>query len=252
MPRPVSTPTAVRPYGDGLNDGMVQLTFTLPVPYALSAKAAALELAGKMSLDEAEVTHYQPLCEGYTYFVVYGRCRESVDFERLREGTFDIAFMTEPEIERFIDDRFGRRLAVVGASTGTDTHSVGIDAMLNAKGFDGRHGLEAYRGFTVRNLGSQVPNARLVAEALAVDADAILVSQTVTQQNLHLHNLTELVELAEAEGIRERALLICGGPRISHELAKELGFDAGFSRGTYPDHLGTFIVRELAARRDAG
>ncbi len=36
------------------------------------------------------------------------------------------------------------------------------------------------------------------------------------------------------------------------ELARKLGFDAGFSKGTYPHHLATFIVRELAARTAAG
>ena len=43
-------------------------------------------------------------------------------------------------------------------------------------------------------------------------------------------------------------ILACGGPRVTNELAKELGYDAGFSKGTYPHHLATFIVRELAAR----
>ena len=31
-------------------------------------------------------------------------------------------------------------------------------------------------------------------------------------------------------------------------LAKELGYDAGFSKGTYPHHVASFIVRELAER----
>jgi beta-lysine 5,6-aminomutase beta subunit len=35
---------------------------------------------------------------------------------------------------------------------------------------------------------------------------------------------------------------------VTGELAKELGYDAGFSKGTEPQHLATFIVRELAAR----
>ncbi|WP_329101165.1 cobalamin-dependent protein [Micromonospora sp. NBC_01699] len=243
--------SAVRPYGDRLNDGLVQVTFTLPVPYGLSARHAALELARVMQLSEPEVVHFQRLCDGYTYFVVIGQCRQAIDFTGLREGAFDIQYLTEREIERFVDEQIGRPVVVVGASTGTDTHSVGIDAMLNPKGLDGRHGLEAYHGFQVYNLGSQVPNARLVERAIAVNADAILVSQTVTQQNLHLHNLTELVELVEAEAVRDRMLLICGGPRVSHELAKELGFDAGFSKGTYPNHVGTYIVKELVARRAA-
>ena len=90
-----------------------------------------------------------------------------------------------------------------------------------------------------------------VAKAIEVGADAILVSQTVTQQNLHIRNLTELVEIVEAEGRRKQLILACGGPRVSNELAKELGYDAGFSKGTYPHHLATFIVRELAARTPA-
>ena len=53
---------------------------------------------------------------------------------------------------------------IVGAATGTDTHSVGIDAMLNLKGFHGHHGLEGYRAFETHNLGSQVPNSVLVAQ----------------------------------------------------------------------------------------
>jgi beta-lysine 5,6-aminomutase beta subunit len=56
------------------------------------------------------------------------------------------------------------------------------------------------------------------------------------------------VEIVEAEGRRKDVILTCGGPRVSDELAKELGFDAGFSKGTYPHHVASFIVRELAER----
>ena len=179
---------------------------------------------------------------------MYGRCVQSVDFASLQGEGFDIEYMTEDEIERFVEQNLGRRIVVVGASTGSDTHSVGIDAMLNLKGYHGHHGLEGYHSFETYNLGSQVPNSVLLSKAIEVGADAILVSQTVTQQNLHVQNLTELVEMVEAEGRRTQLILACGGPRVSNELAKELGYDAGFSKGTYPHHLATFIVRELAAR----
>jgi beta-lysine 5,6-aminomutase beta subunit len=239
---------AVKPYADHRGDGLVQLSFTLPVPYSLAARKAALELVGKMGFDEPEVVHYEQLTEGYTYFVMYGACVQTIDFTALEGEGFNIEYMTEDEIERFAAEHVGRRIVVVGASTGSDTHSVGIDAMLNLKGYHGHHGLEGYRSFETYNLGSQVPNSVLLAKAIEVGADAILVSQTVTQQNLHVQNLTELVEMVEAEGRRREMILACGGPRVSGELAKELGYDAGFSKGTYPHHLATFIVRELAAR----
>lgn len=240
--------TQVKPYADHLGDGLVQVSFTLPVPHGLAARRAASELAEKMGLARPEVVHYQRLSDGYTFFVMFGECTHTVNYASLGEDGFELDYMTEEEIEAFAREHIGRTVVVVGASTGTDTHSVGIDAMLNLKGFHGHHGLEGYRSFRTHNLGSQVPNSVLVAKAIDLDADAILVSQTVTQQNLHIANLTELVEMIEAEGLRKRLILACGGPRVSNELAKELGFDAGFSKGTYPNHVASFIVRELAAR----
>ena len=238
----------VKPYADHLGDGIVQLSFTLPVPYGLAARKAAQELAAKMGLEHPEVVHYQGLTEGYTYFVMFGECVHTVDYASLSGDGFDVEYMSEEEIETFAREHIGRPIVVVGAATGTDTHSVGIDAMLNLKGFHGHHGLEGYKAFTTYNLGSQVPNSVLVAKAIDLHADAILVSQTVTQQNLHIANLTELVEIVEAESARKQLILTCGGPRVSNELAKELGYDAGFSKGTYPHHVASFIVRELAAR----
>ena len=44
MPREPD-PTSVRPYADHLGDGLVQLSFTLPVPYSLAARRA-VESAG--------------------------------------------------------------------------------------------------------------------------------------------------------------------------------------------------------------
>jgi beta-lysine 5,6-aminomutase beta subunit len=243
-------PSQVKPYADHLGDGIVQMSFTLPVPYGQAARRAAQELAGKMGFEHPEVVHYQELTDGYTYFVMFGRCTHTVDYASLSDEAFEIEFMTEDEIEAFASERIGRPIVVVGAATGTDTHSVGIDAMLNLKGFHGHHGLEGYKAFETHNLGSQVPNSVLVSRAIDLGADAILVSQTVTQQNLHIANLTELVEIVEAEGRRKQLILTCGGPRVSNELAKELGYDAGFSKGTYPHHLASFIVRELLARTE--
>jgi beta-lysine 5,6-aminomutase beta subunit len=240
--------TRVRPYGDHLDDGIVQLSFTLPVPHGPAARKTAIELAAKLGLDRPEVVHHQRLLDGYTHFLVYARFAGSVDYTAQQAGQLDVEYMSEDEIDAFASANVGRPIVVVGACTGSDTHSVGIDAMLDLKGFQGNRGLEGYGAFEAHNLGSQVPNSVLVAKAIELDADAILVSQTVTQQDLHVHNLTELVEIVEAEGRRARTILACGGSRVTNELAKELGFDAGFSRGTYPAHLASFLVREVAER----
>jgi beta-lysine 5,6-aminomutase beta subunit len=248
MTQPKVDLTAVRPYADHLNDGLVQMTFTLPVPHSLAARTAALELSRRMGLTEPDVVHSQPMLPGYSFFTVSGRCEHAVDFSAIAQEAGDEAYLSGPEIEDYVAQHVGRPIVVVGASTGSDTHSVGIDAMLNAKGFHGDSGLESYRAFVTYNMGSQVANSALVAKAYEVGADAILVSQTVTQQGLHIQNLTALAEILEAEGRRDDIILVCGGPRITDELAKELGFDVGFSRGTLPHHLATFLAREVAAR----
>ncbi len=109
---------------------------------------------------------------------------------------------------------------VIGASTGTDAHTVGIDAIMNMKGFAGHYGLERYEmfGFPNMGLGDQ---RRVLAKAIELKADALLVSQTVTQKDIHIKNLTGWSKCLEAEGLRDKVILACGGPRISHELAKE-------------------------------
>ncbi len=76
----------------------------------------------------------------------------------------------------------------------------------------------------------------------------ILVSQIVTQKDIHAKNLTELVELLEADEIRQDFVLIAGGPRMSNKLAVELGYDAGFGRGTYAEHVAGFFVKRIAER----
>src|SRR5690606_39768861 len=101
------------------------------------------------------------------------------------------------------------QVVVRGACTGTDAHTVGIDAIMNMKGYKGEYGLERYPEIEAHNLGSQVSNEELVARALESNADALLVSQVVTQKGVHITNLTELVELVEAEGMRDRLILVC-------------------------------------------
>ena len=61
--------------------------------------------------------------------------------------------------------------------------------------------------------------------------------------------MVELVELLEAEGLRDKLILVCGGARITHELAKELGYDAGFGPKKYAEDVASFAVQELVRRK---
>ena len=241
--------TRVKPYGDTLNDGMVQMGFTLPIPAGDEAIESARQLARKMGFEEPSVVYQKDLGIGYTYFVVYGKTTHTVDYTKIEVPKVEGDVLSKEEVEEYIKDKIKRDVVIIGACTGTDAHTVGIDAIMNMKGFAGHFGLERYEGVEAYNLGSQVPNEEMVAKAIELNADAILVSQVVTQKDVHIPNLTELVELLEAEGLRDKVVLTCGGPRISHELAKELGYDAGFGTGSYAEDVATFVVTEMVNRK---
>lgn len=239
----------VKPYGDTMNDGKVQLSFTLPVPAGPEAIEAAKQLIRSMGMDNPQEVFSKELTPGFTFFNCYGSLRHTVNYTTIRVPKVDSRVMDMYQVDEYIREHIGRKLVMVGASTGTDAHTVGIDAIMNMKGYAGHYGLERYAMIEAHNLGSQVSNEELIAKAIQLEADAVLVSQTVTQKDIHIKNCTELIEMAEAEGIRERMILVCGGPRISHELAKELGFDAGFGVNTYADDVASFVVQEFVNRK---
>jgi beta-lysine 5,6-aminomutase beta subunit len=238
----------VKPYGDTMDDGRVQLSFTLPVPMDDNAKEAARQLALQMGLDEPAVAHSEAMGPEFSFFVVYGQCKHRVNMNRIKVAKPEFEVLDKDAVNEKIARVMKRKMVVVGACIETDAHTVGIDAIMNMKGYNGHKGLESYHEMRAINLGAQVDSEALVARAIEEHADVILVSQIVTQKNIHLDNLTKLSDLLEAEGLRDKVILIVGGPRISHELAKELGYDAGFGPGCYAENVASFAIEEWARR----
>ncbi len=238
----------IKPYGDTLNDGMMQFSFTLPVPHGDEANEAAKQMLHKMGISEPQVVYSEDLGVGYTFFTMYGKCDHTVDYTAIHVPKVESDVMDKYGVEDFIRENIKRKVTIVGACTGTDAHTVGIDAIMNMKGYDGHYGLERYEGINAINMGSQVPNEVMLARAIEENADAILISQVVTQKDVHIPNLTQMVELVEAEGLRDKLIVIAGGPRISHELARELGYDAGFGPGSFAEDVASFVVQQIVDR----
>jgi beta-lysine 5,6-aminomutase beta subunit len=243
--------TVVRPYGDTTGDGRVQVSFTLPVPYATApalAEGAALQLAAKMGLDPAMVVHAKGMGPDFTFFIVYGRVSHLVDLDQVTVAEREYPLLSPPEVNRRIRAALGRKLVVVGACVGSDAHTVGIDAILNVKGHAGEKGLEYYREIRVVNLGAQVEVPQLVATAAAEGADAVLVSQVVTQRDAHLTSAREVASslAAAAAGGGRRPLLVVGGPRFDPAAAAGLGVDKIFGRGTTPREVASYLAHAVA------
>jgi len=242
----------VRPYGDTTGDGRVQVSFTLPVPFGdeaerARAEGAALQLAGKMGLDPAMVVHAKGMGPDFTFFIVYGRVSHLVDLSAITVAEREFPVLPAAEVNLRIRSALGRKLVVVGACIGTDAHTVGIDAILNVKGHAGEKGLEYYREIRVVNMGAQVAVPDLVARAMAEHADAVLVSQVVTQRDAHLSNTREM---SAAFGGPQRPLLVVGGPRFDPSAAHDLGVDKIFGRGTTPGEVASYLVHALASENE--
>jgi beta-lysine 5,6-aminomutase beta subunit len=243
-------PEIIRAYGDRKDDGRVQLSFTLPVPPSGRAKEAARRFAEALGLRNVLVATMEQAGTNFSFFVVYGNADVQLDYSEIEVPEVTVPAWGFKEVNHLIHDKLGRKVVVVGACTGSDAHTVGIDAILNMKGYAGDKGLEAYPWLDAFNLGAQVDNAALLARAKEVHADAVLVSQVMTQRDLHIDNSQQLIELARKNGMRDLIFLL-GGPRIDHKLARELGFDAGFGPGTRPSQVASYIVDTLIKRKQA-
>lgn len=241
-------PKQITSYGDATNDGAVQLSFTLPIPCGALAKEAAKRFVMNLGFEKSEIVTMEDMKEGYTFFVVYGHTRVTIDTTKLRVMEVNFQVMTREQVDSYIFEKIGRPIVVVGATIESDAHTVGLDAILNMKGYHGDYGLERYRMFSVFNMGSQVACEDVVRKVKEVKADALLISQIVTQKNIHIQNLTKLMDILEIEEARKNLITIIGGPRIGHELAVELGYDVGFGPGTVPSQVASYIATTLSER----
>lgn len=235
----------MKPYGDTLNDGVMQLAFILPVEYSEKAKKAAEMYVSKLNFTNISVVHAKMVAEGYTYFVVYAEAIPSLDYSKVEAVEIKTEYMDFYKINEIIQEKIGRKLVVVGATIGTDAHTVGIDAIMNMKGYHGDYGLERYSGFKSYNMGAQVTVGELLEKAAEVEADAILVSQTVTQKNAHIKNFSEFIQLVNKNELRDKFIILAGGARVDNGLALKLGYDAGFGKGTVASQAASFIVNKF-------
>ncbi len=104
----------LRPYGDTTGDGMVQVSFTLPMANSKVAEGAAAQLANKMGIEPALVVHAKAMGPDFTFFVVYGRVNHLVDTSQVEVVERDYPLLTPKEVnardqERAAPPADGRR-----------------------------------------------------------------------------------------------------------------------------------------------
>jgi D-ornithine 4,5-aminomutase subunit beta len=223
----------IKPEVEWAGDGIVQLTMMLPTSQAV-AEVAALEIAKKMNLEEPQIIHKQVMhpAEG-TLIELKGRVPFAIDPATLVIPPKE-KILSADEIREDIKNCPFR---IVAATVGEDEHSVGLREIIDIK----HGGIEGF-GFKPYYLGTSVPISKVIDAAIETDADAILISTIITHADIHRINMRKLHDLCMEKGIREKLILVCGGTQINNDLAKEVGMDAGFGRGTKGIQVASFLV----------
>ena len=129
--------TRLKPYGDTMNDGKVQTSFTLPVKDDERGEEAARQIAKKMGLEEPNVAYHAALDKEFTFYVVYGSCVHSVNYEDIHVITVESDVMSMEDTNDYIREHIGRKVVMVGASTGTSSVETGCSAVSAASSSTG-------------------------------------------------------------------------------------------------------------------
>src|SRR3954464_8489540 len=74
----------LRPYGDIMDDGTVQLAFTLPVEISPEAREAAVQLTQKMGFEQVKVATMEKAAGGFSFFVIYARLKHTIDYTSIK------------------------------------------------------------------------------------------------------------------------------------------------------------------------
>ena len=252
----------VRPYGDRRDDGVVQLSFVLPVPAGERAREAAAELARQARAWSRSTwrTWRRPPSATPSSSSTAGP-PSGWTGDRSTCPRWSSAARGFDELNAYALREVGRRIVVLGACTGSDAHAVGHRRHHEHEGVRRRlrpRALPVLRGDEPRRAGGERARSRGSCRSGAptrCSSRRWSPSATCTRRTRGSSS-TSSSGSASAAGV----VALLGGPRIDHRLALELGYDAGFGPGTKPSDVANFIVgavlrrmgKETHMRRDEG
>src|SRR4051794_26505553 len=96
----------LKPYGDIMDDGTIQLSFTLPIEPSPEAREAAVQLVIRMGFDGIKVATMEQAAPGFAFFVIYGNTRHTVDFTEIKVVKVQAEKRSREEIDEIIKEKF--------------------------------------------------------------------------------------------------------------------------------------------------
>lgn len=237
--------SAIRPYATAAHDGVVQMSFTLPIPVEEKAREAARLLVEKMGFESVEVTSMEAISKEFSTFVVYGKTKACINYDSVVVSRIDIPERSPEKINHLIHEKMKRPLVILGATLGQDAYAVAMDALISTGGLGGEFGLESYSAFKTYHLRGHVSAEELLKTAKEVSADVLIVAPPVEDnpQQLALFSGWMAVLRADTEFYKS-VLPLCVDTHLTAKQLHSLGFRAGFPPRTLPSRVANFIVHE--------
>ena len=191
----------IRPYGDRKDDGRIQLSFTLPVAASGRAKEAARRLCEQMGLRTSPCRRWNRRVKTLAFRGLRQHAAER-RFCRIVVPEVSAPSWSFKELNAIIRHHLGRKLVVVGACTGSDAHTVGIDAILNMKGYAGTRGSKRIRGL-MRTIWVRKLTMRRCCRGLVSCRQMQSWCRRSTQRDVHRENAKRMIDLARRLGLRD-------------------------------------------------
>ena len=161
-------------------------------------------------------------------FAILTACREGMEEvgKRFETGEFflseliysaevfkQVSDILEPRLLEGLAEADSRGVVVFGTPLG-DIHDLGKNLVITVM---------RSQGFTVHDLGVDVPPQRFIDEILRTEAPILAMSALITPAFV---SMKEVISLLEEKGLRERTFVIIGGGVTTEFARKELGADA--------------------------
>ncbi len=124
-----------------------------------------------------------------------------------------VSSLLEPQLLEGLDEAGSQGTVVFGTPSG-DIHDLGKDLVIT---------LMRSQGFTIHDLGVDVPPQNFIDEIQRADASILAMSALITPAFV---SMKEVISVLREKGLRERTFVIIGGGVTTEFARKEVGADA--------------------------
>jgi methanogenic corrinoid protein MtbC1 len=208
-------------------------------------KAAFLDKKRQEGIDFVE----KSLASGEDPFRILKICRDVMEEvgNRFESGEFflseliysaevfkAISAILEPSLSVKLKTEESQGVVVFGTPQG-DIHDLGKNIVVT---------LMRSQGFTVHDLGVDIPAERLVEEVRKREAPILALSALITPAFV---SMKEAISLLEEKGLREKTFVIIGGGVTTEFARKQIGADAQTMDPTVAMRLCSQHIKKLAA-----